>query len=43
MVDEQTYEVGSTLAPLTIDSYNDVREQIFEKIHNFGTTIVCKM
>jgi hypothetical protein len=36
MADEQTCEVGLTLAPLAIGPYSD-------KYKNFSTIIVCKM
>jgi hypothetical protein len=35
MEDEQTYEVGSTIAPLAIGPYNDVWFQIFGKYNIF--------
>jgi hypothetical protein len=36
MADERTCEVGSTLAPLTTGSYNDIWLQIFGKYKTLG-------
>jgi hypothetical protein len=41
MADDRSFEVGLTLAPLTIGSYNDVTEIELRKIHNCLTVILC--
>jgi hypothetical protein len=40
MAEEQTCEVGSTLAPLTIGPYDDVWFVDFRKIQDFGIVIL---